>query len=106
MTLFLKGPAERLASGPCQPRKLAPTLPNTHHVLLSPPFTAKPAETLKGEFSPAVAGQGQPVLWCGEPGWEGLASVGLGEASTEPGRQPFLSLPLSKGRQGKTCFYK
>lgn len=75
------------------------------------PFMPTPAETLKGAFSPAVAGASQ---FCGvgesvgvAEGWGGVSGFfRLGEASTEPGKQPFLSLPLSKGRQGKTCFYK
>lgn len=72
------------------------------------PFTATPAETLKGEFGPAAArasqlcGVGRLGVW----GGAGSGFCGLGEAASEPGRQPFLSLPLSKGRQGKTCFYK
>lgn len=104
-TLFLKGPAEWLASAPANPGAGAHPAHHPPIVCRSPrPSQQNQLRPRKG--SSAQLWPGRPVLWRGEPGWEGLASAGLGEASTEAGRQPFPSLPLSKGRQEKTCFYK
>ena len=79
-------------------------LSSTHCVLL----TLKPADTRKGSSAQLWSGpaRSESRSSAGVGSLGGLASGGLGEAPADPGRQPFLSLPLSKGRQGKTCFYK
>lgn len=99
---------EWLASCPFQPRKPVPTLPSTPCVPLSHLSQQNQPRPQKEELRSAVVRAGQVCIpqFCGggEPGR--VASRGLGEASSEPSRRPFSTLPLSKGRQGRTCFYK
>lgn len=86
-------------------------LPSTPYMLL----TAKPADTWKGELSPAVATVNcQPGLnlkalqgGVGVGGWEVWLLGGCGRLSLSQAGSLSAPSPLRKRRQGeKMCFYK